>query len=274
MITNALFQSTNWQTAGAGDPRGPGNQQPDGWTLTITPINAVMPWPTRHTGQGDAPALSGGPGECVHKLNTQLPLNELFGTARALLVLPNTDKVYKGFGNHAQAFTLSQLLHESPGTKKQYTLFVLAETPDRPTPPNADLEADHFRVRFAVGGVTVESEYGDMKGHKTIGGNERAWNQFVIPSFEFPASGEAQITITCQQNWPGSVDFFIAGVTEQTIGGTTTPPLPAGDDDLTLIGQLNSSAANDVNMAAMLMEGVRVKLQMIEGILQRRAANV
>ena len=226
MITNPLFQSTNWQTAGAGDARGPGNQQPDGWTLTVTPSGAVMPWPTRHTGQGDAPALSAGPGEYVHKLNTQLPLTELFGTARALIVLPNTDKIYKGFGNHAHAFTLSQLLREPPGTKKQYTLFILAETPDRPTPPNADLEADHFRARFAVGGVTVESMYVDMKMHKTIGGNERAWNQFVIPSFEFPASGEAQMTITCQQNWPGSVDFFVAGVTEQTISGGTTPPAP------------------------------------------------
>src|SRR3990167_11543978 len=101
MIINPLFQSNDWQTAGASDPRGPGNQIPSGWTLKVTPQGQPMPWPTKHSDAGDVPANAGGPGEYVHKITqpppSQLPDDELFGKPRALLVLPGTDKIYKDF---------------------------------------------------------------------------------------------------------------------------------------------------------------------------------
>ena len=278
MITNPFFQDTNWQTAGANDPRGPGNQQPADWTLTVTPAGALMPWPEKNArneaGQSiSVEARAGGPGEYVHKLAGQLPDNEQAAQPRALLVLPNTDKVYKGFGGVAHAFTLSQKLTSPPGTKKQYLLYVLAETTDTPTPPHTDLEPDHFRVRFAVGGDTVESHYADMKGHRVIPGNERAWNILGISSFEFPASGEAQMVITCQKNWPGLVDFFIAGVTEEMIGFPPPPPGDGGEptDELAVLTQLATSFDLDTNLQrsitarmehtrdAMLTEMVRLR---------------
>src|SRR3990167_3074528 len=141
MIINPFFQSLDWQTAPAGDARGPGNQQPADWMLTVTPAGQLMPWPEKNAkneaGQSiSVEARAGGPGEYVHKLAGQLPDNEQFGKLRALLVLPATDKIYKGFGGVAHAFTLSQKLTSPPGTKKQYLLYVLAETTDTPTPPH------------------------------------------------------------------------------------------------------------------------------------------
>jgi hypothetical protein len=271
-ITNPFFQATDWQTAPAGDPRGAGNQIPNGWTLVVTPRGQLMPWPTKGARDTNGAfitldAEAGGPGEHVHKTTipapSQLPDDELFGKTRALLVLPNTDKIYKGFGGVPHAFTLSQKLTERPGTKKQYLLYILAETTDKPTPPHADLEPDHFRARLSVGGVTVESHYSDMRTHKTISGNERAWNTFVIPSFEFPASGEAQMTIACQKNWPGLVDFFIAGVVEQTIGvpgGDDAPPTTAFDRLQKLAIGLSYTLSNVEDMAA----AARLEMQVLQ----------
>ena len=258
MITNPFFQDVNWQTAGANDPRGAGNQQPFGWTLTVTPAGQLMPWPTKHSDAGDVAALAGGPGEYVHKLAGQLPANEQIGQPRALLLWPHTNKVYKGFGGVAHAFTLSQKLTGTPGTKKQYLLYVLAETTDSPTPPHTDLEPDHFRVRFSVGGTTTESHHADMRGHRAVSGNERAWNIFSIPSFEFPASGEAQMTITCQKNWPGLVDFFIAGVSVQTIVSPTLPP-DGGEptDQFAVLTGLATSFDLDTNLLASVLGRIK-----------------
>jgi len=273
MIINPLFQSLNWQTAPSGDPRGPGNQIPSGWTLVVTPQGQLMPWPTK--GARDAngafiilDAEAGGPGEYVHKLAGQLPINELFGTPRALLVLPNTNKIYKGFGGVPHAFALSQKLTETPGMRKQYLLYILAETSDSPTPPHADLEPDHFRVRFAVGGVTVESHYADMRGHRAVPGNERAWNVFDIPSFEFPASGEAQMVITCQKNWPGLVDFFVAGVVEQTIGGPGDGGNPP--PDLNILTNLVTGLEGDVDLSERVNVMLRARMDAIKTEMVRR----
>lgn len=270
-ISNPFFQSLNWQTAGAGDPRGPGNQQPDGWTLTVTQAGALLPWPSKGAKNGSGQsitveAIAGGPGEYVHKLAAQLPANEQLGQLRALIPFEGLNKIYKGFGGVSHGFVLSQRVTETPGTKKQYILLVLAETPDKPTPPNADLEPDHFRVRFEVGSDGVESHYADMKVHKTIPGNERAWNKFVIPSFEFPPGGEAQLRITCQQNWPGVVDFFIGGVLEQTIGAPTTPPAdtPAPVSADGVMTALISAFRQDVILSRAINERMWAGLAAIE----------
>lgn len=223
-IVNPFFQDANWQTAPSGDPRGPGNQIPSGWILKVTPQGQPMPWPSKHSAEGDVAALAGGPGEHVHKLSNQLPASEQLGQPRALLVLPNTNKIYKLFGNIPQAAQLQQVIREPAGTQKKYTLYILGETANQPTPPLTKLEDDHFRVAFTFGDIGVQRTYVEMSVRHNVIGNERAWNKLEV-QITFPDSGELMMNITCQQNWPGATDFFVAGVTEETI---STPP---GDGD-------------------------------------------
>ena len=273
MITNPLFQA-DWQTAGADDPRGPGNQIPNGWTMIVTPQSALMPWPTKGAKSDTGTSITvesraGGPGEYVHKLSTQLPDNEQLGQPRALLVLPNTNKIYKCFGNIPQAVQLRQVINEAAGTKKKYVLYVLAETANTPTLPNPDLEDDHWRVALSLGDTGAQSNYAGMKNVRTLPGNERAWNKIEV-EVTFPSSGSLTLTITLQQNWSGATDFFVAGITEETLAAPpgTTPPVndtPADkyerlEDRLIALSTIASLAGTDIEQLTLAIQNAQVEL--------------
>lgn len=226
-IVNPFFQFENWETALSGDPRGPGNQIPSGWTLIVTQQGQPMPWSTKHSAEGDVAALAGGPGEYVHKLAGQLPPDEQTGQPRSLLVLPLANKVYKCFGNIPQAVQIQQVIREPAGTVKKYSLYVLAETQNQPTPPHTTLEDDHWRVALTLGDVGFQSNYAGMKNVRAIAGNERAWNIITVTA-TFPVGGVLTLTITCQQNWLGGTDFFVAGIVEETVSSPTPPPANGG----------------------------------------------
>lgn len=252
-IANPLFQADNWQTAPAGDPRGPGNQQPTGWTMLVTPQGQPMPWPSKHSAAGNVPALAGGPGEHVHKLASQLPANEQLGQTRALLVLPNTNKIYKCFGNIPQAVALQQAISEPPGTVKKYSLYILAETSNQPT-SGGQLENDHWRVALTLGDAGAQSDYAGMKNVRAITGNERAWNRLDVTA-TFPASGTLTLSITCQQNWPGATDFFIAGVTEELI---SAPPGDSGNPPST---PSTPTTLQDINAGLTMINNAQTYLE-------------
>ena len=105
-----------------------------------------------------------------------------------------------------------------------------------------------------------------MRGHKVIPGNERPWNIFSIPSFEFPASGEAQMVITCQKNWPGLVDMFIAGVTEETIGSPPPPPGDGGEstDALAVLTNLVTGLEGDIDLSERVNVMLRARMDAIK----------
>ena len=166
----------------------------------------AMPFPTKNQQGAIVPAISGGPGEYVHKLRLQLPPEEWVGQPRALIL--EGEVTYKIFGTHGpQSLILSQKLRGAPGSRITVTVPVLGATFDA-TP----LEDDHFIASVSLGNTVDKRTYSQMVERREIPGNERDWNLFVV-SDTFPASGKLTLTLVFQQNWPGRVEFFIDGLT-------------------------------------------------------------
>ena len=153
------------------------------------------------------PAVSGGPGEYVHKCWWQLPDNERLGQPRGLIL--DGGWTYKIFNDgNPQALQLSQMLTGTPGKTMEVTGFILGETANRPTNPAGKLEDDHFIGSVQLGGVADTRFYASMIQHADVPGNERHWNKFDVLAV-VPDSGQLLLTVIMQQNWAGETDFFI-----------------------------------------------------------------
>jgi hypothetical protein len=185
------------------DPQG--NQHPRGWDFYSPANGETMPFPTKMQQGSIVPAISGGPGEYVHKGWCQLPDDERYGGLRALIL--DGSWTYKAFryGN-PQALRLSQVLTGTPGLRMEVTGYILGETPDQPTGPK--LEDDHFIASVQLGSVVDTRFYAAMIQHYDVPGNERNWNRYDL-SATIPASGQLLLTIIVQQNWTGETDFFL-----------------------------------------------------------------
>jgi hypothetical protein len=182
-----------------------GNQHPSGWTYYSPDHGQVMPFPTKMQMGNVVPAISGGPGEYVHKCWWQLPDVERLGQPRGLILEGNW--MYKAFNSgNPQALQLSQVLTGTPGYQMQVTGYFLGETPDQPTGPK--LEDDHFIGSVQLGSVADTRFYAAMILHNDVPGNERHWNKYVV-SATIPNSGQLLLTIIVQQNWAGETDFFL-----------------------------------------------------------------
>ncbi len=183
-----------------------GNQHPSGWTFYSPAKGQVMPFPTKMQQGSSVPAISGGPGEDVHKCWWQLPDDERLGQPRGLILDGNW--VYKAFNfGDPQALVLSQVLSGTPGLRMEVTGYILGETPDQPT-SGCCLEADHFIGSVQLGSVADTRFYATMIQHNDVPGNERHWNKYDL-SATIPPSGQLLLTVIMQQNWAGETDFFI-----------------------------------------------------------------
>ncbi len=202
-IVNGGFENPNWYT----DYTHNGSQWPYGWTFYATENGVVMPFPTKHQEGSIIPAIAGGYGEYVHKPAANLPKTEYPGTPRALIIDGWT--TYKAFSAAVpQALRLSQVLTGTPGAHMQVTGYILGETFDNPTPPNATLEADHWVASVQLGGVADTRTYAVMIQRLDVPGNERPWNKFTVTAL-IPPSGALLLQVIVQQNWAGRTDFFI-----------------------------------------------------------------
>lgn len=182
-----------------------GNQHPSGWTYYSPAQGQALPFPTKMQNGNVVPAISGGPGEYVHKCWWQLPDNERLGQPRGLILDGNW--VYKAFNfGNPQALQLSQVLTGPPGLRMEVTGYILGETPDHPTGPK--LEDDHFIGSVQLGTVTDTRFYANMIQHNDVPGNERHWNKYDV-SATIPDSGQLLLTVIVQQNWAGETDFFL-----------------------------------------------------------------
>lgn len=223
-ITNPSFEGgwvTDWDDNTDLCPSGwitysnAGNQCPNGWLATLYPPGALMPFPTKMQEGNIVPATSGGAGEYVHKLAIQLPPDEQLGQPRALIL--EGAVTYKAFSAVvANAIILSQTLTGSPGEYAQVTAYILGETHDQPSPPNTELENDHFVASVKLGSVADTRFYVDMVATFDVPGNERPWNKFEVTA-PFPASGQLTLQIIVQQNWAGRTDFFIENLSGQVL---------------------------------------------------------
>jgi hypothetical protein len=184
-----------------------GNQHPSGWTFYSPAAGQPLPFPTKMQMGNVVPAVSGGPGEYVHKCWWQLPTEERLGQPRGLIL--NGDWTYKAFNlGSPQALVLSQMLTGTPGAVMEAIGYILGETPDKPSPPNTKLEDDHFIGSVQLGGTTDTRFYATMIQYNDVAGNERHWNKYDVSAI-VPPSGQLQLTIIMQQNWSGETDFFI-----------------------------------------------------------------
>jgi len=182
-----------------------GNQHPSGWTYYSPDSGQLMPFPTKMQMGSVVPAISGGPGEYVHKCWWQLPDNERLGQPRGLIL--DGDWTYKAFNfGNPQALQLSQVLTGTPGQRMEVTGYILGETSDQPTGPK--LEDDHFIGSVQLGSVADTRFYATMIQHNDVPGNERHWNKYVV-SATIPDSGQLLLTVIVQQNWAGETDFFL-----------------------------------------------------------------
>jgi hypothetical protein len=182
-----------------------GNQHPSGWTYYSPDSGQALPFPTKMQQGAVVPAISGGPGEYVHKCWWQLPDNERLGQPRGLIL--DGDWTYKVFNSgNPQALQLSQVLTGTAGMIMEVTGYILGESPDKPTGPK--LEDDHFIGSVQLGSVTDTRFYATMIQHNDVAGNERHWNKYDL-SAPIPDSGQLLLTVIMQQNWAGETDFFI-----------------------------------------------------------------
>src|ERR1700687_1483876 len=155
------------------------------------------------------PAISGGPGEYVHKCWWQLPDNERLGQPRGLILAGGWTYKAFNFGN-PQALRLSQVLTGTPGRRMEVTGYILGESPDHPSGPK--LEDDHFIGSVQLGGTADTRFYATLIQPHDVAGNERHWNKYAVSAI-VPPSGQLQLTIIMQQNWSGETDFFIDNFT-------------------------------------------------------------
>ena len=184
-----------------------GNQHPSGWSFYSPESGQPLPFPTKMQQGNVVPAISGGPGEYVHKCTYMLPDNERLGQPRGLILAG--DWAYKVFNNgNPQALQLSQVLTGTPGSRINVTGYILGETPDKPTGANTKLEDDHFIGSVQLGDVADTRFYATMIQHTDVPGNERPWNEYNV-SAVVPDTGQLLLTVTLQQNWAGETDFFI-----------------------------------------------------------------
>lgn len=184
-----------------------GNQHPSGWTYYSPAQGQLMPFPTKMQQGNVVPAVSGGPGEYVHKCWWQLPDNERLGQPRGLIL--DGDWTYKAFNSgNPQALQLSQVLRGTPGMQMEVTGYILGETPDKPCHSCAKLEDDHFIGSVQLGSVADTRFYATMIKHYDVPGNERNWNKYDLVAI-IPPSGQLLLTVIMQQNWAGETDFFI-----------------------------------------------------------------
>ncbi len=184
-----------------------GNQHPSGWTFYSPAQGQLMPFPTKMQQGTVVPAISGGPGEYVHKCWWQLPDDERLGQPRGLIL--DGDWTYKAFNSGTpQALQLSQILTGTPGLRMEVTGYILGETPDKPCHSCSKLEDDHFIGSVQLGSVADTRFYATMIKHFDVPGNQRNWNKYDLSSV-IPPSGQLRLTIIMQQNWSGETNFFI-----------------------------------------------------------------
>jgi hypothetical protein len=184
-----------------------GNQHPSGWTFYSPAQGQTMPFPTKMQQGSVVPAISGGPGEYVHKCWWQLPENERLGQPRGLILAG--DWVYKAFNSgEPQALELSQVVSGPPGHRMEVTGYILGETTNKPCSTCSKLEDDHFIGSVQLGGTTDTRFYVTMIQHYDVAGNQRNWNKYDVVA-TIPDSGQLTLTVIMQQNWAGETDFFI-----------------------------------------------------------------
>lgn len=199
MIRNGAF-SEGWEDM----PPAPGhliNQRPIGWALRwIEPGERLF----------ESDDRAAGVPECVHKLNDQLPPNEQFGGADALIL--KGDAVYKIFHSGAPfgAELTQTVTGLQPGSEALLTVPVLAVL-------HGDTDAFGAESSVWVNGVG-----GWVRGDEM--GNRR-WHRHQL-RFTVPDDGRAAIAIRVKSKWPRPKDFFIDDVTLDAVAAPGPAPLP------------------------------------------------
>lgn len=226
---------------------GKGNQIPKEHGLVYTDHSGqAMPYPTKHADSADGrttvviPATAMGWGEYIHKANSgnnSVPSNEKNGAVREIIL--DGEFAYKEMGNIAQAATLRRTVKGTPGQTATLVLHVSAESQDTPqsrTHPGR-LEDDHMLVGLKWGALPEEvRNYAYMQTRRDVrlaDGTivDRPWNRFMQTTV-FPANGELEYVLTCQNNWPrtfpqGGNDFFIDKIMV-IVSDAPPPPPPPG----------------------------------------------
>ena len=184
-----------------------GNQHPEGWGFFSPANGEALPYTPKNQEGTTVDAVSGGPGQYLLVTAGQIPSDEAAGQPRAIILSGST--TYKVTGPHAaHALRLSQTLKSTAGSKVRVTAYILGETYDQPSSQSGKLEDDHFIASVGLGDQLDKRQYAGMITHFDLPGNSRAWNKFVVEA-TFPTSGQLELNIIFQQNWPGNTIFFI-----------------------------------------------------------------
>lgn len=216
-------------SAGWDEPSG--NQTPRFWQRIQTPNGQPNIWPQKMQQGVLKPSIAVRQCEAVHKPWNLLPDGERWGLPLALIlflvaaVAGGLVAVYKMFCGDSSSETLQQILTGlTPGRAVHIWAYILGETSDKPTSPTNKLEGDHFRMGLHVPGAEDNRTYEQAYTHKDVTGNDRHWNKLSVNT-TVPADGVLPVAVAVQQNWAGSVDFFLACVVAEY---ADNPPPPDG----------------------------------------------
>lgn len=164
-----------------------GNQRPLDWAISFVP--ALQPL-------YDSSDLASGICECLHKGNSQLPVDEQLGGPNALVL--DGEFTYKIFSaNEAFGTELSSTSYGmQPGSQWRLTVPVQVHLQG----DTGDYSAETSAWVNGVGGWATGIQMGDRNWCK----HEQV--------FTVPGSGEVQVDIRFKSKWKNNKDFFIDDV--------------------------------------------------------------
>ena len=195
LIQNGNFEE-GWQDLDVGHG-GLRNQQPNGWTLSWSPLRSRL-W-ARNLKSGDFPETATVP-ECVIKLNSQLPANEQVGGENALIL--DGTRVYKLFARGPWGAILSQsLTNLTPSMKVRVSVTVQVHYPDVLN----DDSPDDMEMWLTVGSEkSVANAIPDLPDHQ--------WATIALEGMT-DRNGRLQVELRFQTKWANHRDVFIDNVT-------------------------------------------------------------
>jgi len=247
-MTNLLFngdlQSLNWFTLPDG------NQMPEGWNILFTPNGQPMFWQVKggwsNGNRVVFDAIAERQFEFVHKgfvpndkgdFVWNLPPDEIGNAANTFMVGVTDGGLIPVRGPKAfhgpSCLTLWQdVFGLTPGSRLRLTAYVTIKSTDVPHGPDGKFEADHARLRVALGTVEEQRTYAEMLLRHDWPASSQLVQEIILEN-TVPADGKITVASNAQLNWSdddkGGTMFFYGPFRLEYVDAGAPQPEPTPD---------------------------------------------
>src|SRR3990167_294651 len=247
-MTNLLFngdlQSLNWETLADS------NQRPEGWNVSFTPNGQPMFWPVKggwsNGNRVVFDAIAERQLEFVHKgfvKNSEgifvwnLPPDEIGNAANTFMVGVTDDgktpvRGPKAFHGPSCLTLWQDVSGLTPGRRLRLTAYVTIKSTDVPHGPDGKFEADHARLRVALGNVEEQRTYAEMLLRHDWPASSQLVQEIILEN-TVPADGKITVASNAQLNWSdddkGGTLFFYGPFRLEYVDAPAPQPEPTPD---------------------------------------------